>query len=124
MTTLSIDPGQAPLSLWRRLLEQPATIALAAHAWPAIERSRHTLEEALASGRAVYGVNTGFGKLAQTRIPPDEINTLQRNRVLSHAAGVGELLPDNVVRLIMATLKIASLSRGYSGVRRVAWSKG
>jgi histidine ammonia-lyase len=118
MTTLTIDPGQAPLSLWRRVLAQPAPVAVDDRAWPNIERSRHTLEKALASGRAVYGVNTGFGKLAQTRIPPDEINTLQRNLVLSHAAGVGELLPDAVVRLVLA-LKIASLARGYSGVRRI-----
>ena len=118
MTQFTIDPGRAPLSLWRRVLEGPAPVALAAQAWPDIERSRHTLEEALQSGRAVYGVNTGFGKLAQTRIPPEEINTLQRNLVLSHAAGVGELLPDGIVRLVLA-LKIASLARGYSGVRRV-----
>jgi len=118
MTARIIDPGKVPLSLWRRLLEQKDTVALADRAWPDIERSRRTLEAALQSGRAVYGVNTGFGKLAQTRIPPDEINTLQRNLVLSHAAGVGELLPDGVVRLTMA-LKIASLARGYSGVRRI-----
>jgi histidine ammonia-lyase len=118
MTELTIDPGRAALSLWRRLLETPARIALADSAWPGIERARHTLEEALATGRAVYGVNTGFGKLAQTRIPRAEINLLQRNLVLSHAAGVGELLPDPVVRLVMA-LKVASLARGYSGVRRI-----
>ncbi|HEY3778758.1 MAG TPA: histidine ammonia-lyase [Rhizomicrobium sp.] len=118
MDTLEIDPGQAPLSLWRRVLEQPARVALADSAWPGIERARATVEEALTGGRVLYGVNTGFGKLAQTRIPPDEINTLQRNLVLSHAAGVGELLPDAIVRLVIA-LKIASLARGYSGVRRV-----
>jgi histidine ammonia-lyase len=118
MTTFIIDPGKAPLSLWRRLLEQSASVALADQAWPGIERSREVLEDALRSGRAVYGVNTGFGKLAQTRIPPDEINTLQRNLVLSHAAGVGELLADGVVRLVLG-LKIASLARGYSGVRRI-----
>jgi histidine ammonia-lyase len=118
MATLTIDPGHAPLSLWRQVLEQPATITLSDRAWPDIERARRTLDEALASGRAVYGVNTGFGKLAQTRIAPDEINTLQRNLVLSHAAGVGELVADKVVRLIMA-LKIASLARGFSGVRRI-----
>ncbi len=76
------------------------------------------VESALASGRAIYGVNTGFGRLAQTRIPPDELKRLQRNLVLSHAAGVGEPLPDTVVRLTLA-LKIASLARGYSGVRRI-----
>lgn len=118
MTTLTVEPGKAPLALWRRVLESPARLALADGAWPGIEQSRARVEEALAGGRVLYGVNTGFGKLAQTRIAPDEINTLQRNLVLSHAAGVGELLPDAVVRLVIA-LKVASLARGYSGVRRV-----
>jgi histidine ammonia-lyase len=118
MTTLEIDPGRATLSLWRRVLESGAPIALAAAAWPIIERARHTVEDALAAGRVLYGVNTGFGKLAQTRIAPGEIKALQRNLVLSHAAGVGELLPDAIVRLVMA-LKVASLARGFSGVRRI-----
>jgi len=99
MTTLEIDPGRATLSLWRRVLESGAPIALAAAAWPIIERARHTVEDALAAGRVLYGVNTGFGKLAQTRIAPGEIKALQRNLVLSMAAGVGELLPDAIVRL-------------------------
>jgi len=118
MSTLEIDPGHAPLSLWRQILEQTAPVALAARAWPEIERARGAVEAALAAGHIVYGVNTGFGKLAQTRIAPGEIKTLQRNLVLSHAAGVGELLPDAVVRLVLA-LKVASLARGYSGVRRI-----
>ncbi len=62
----------------------------------------------------VYGVNTGFGLLAGTRIPRDQIRALQRNLVLSHAAGTGALLPDAVVRLVLL-LKIASLVKGYSG---------
>jgi histidine ammonia-lyase len=115
---LVIDPGRVPLFFWRRVLEKPRELSLAEHAWERIEQARATLETALAQGRAMYGVNTGFGKLAQTRIPPDELKTLQRNLVLSHAAGVGELLPDSVVRLVIA-LKVASLARGFSGVRRV-----
>jgi histidine ammonia-lyase len=63
-------------------------------------------------------VNTGFGRLAQTRIPDDQLKLLQRNLVLSHSAGVGEILTDNVVRLIIA-LKAAGLARGYSGVRPI-----
>ena len=66
----------------------------------------------------MYGVNTGFGKLAQTRIPRDKLADLQRNLVVSHACGVGALLPRDVVRLAIA-LKVNSLARGYSGVR---WS--
>jgi histidine ammonia-lyase len=118
MTHCEIDPGRSALALWRRILEQPLEVALASHAWPNVESARARIEAALAAGRIVYGVNTGFGKLAQTRIAPDEIKTLQRNLVLSHAAGVGEPLPDGIVRLVIA-LKVASLARGYSGVRRV-----
>ena len=118
MKPREIHPGRAPLALWRRILDEPGAVSLAEAAWPDIERARATVEDALAHGRVLYGVNTGFGKLAQTRIAADELKTLQRNLVLSHAAGVGELLPDNIVRLVIA-LKIASLARGFSGVRRI-----
>jgi histidine ammonia-lyase len=67
-------------------------------------------------GKPVYGINTGFGKLAQTHIPADQLELLQRNLVLSHSVGVGAPLPDEVVRLVLL-LKVASLARGYSGVR-------
>ena len=70
MTALIIDPEKAPLSLWRRLLEQNETVALADRAWPNIERSRRTLEEALRSGRAVYGVNTGLASSRRRVFPP------------------------------------------------------
>ncbi len=118
MTELILDPGKAPLSAWRKLAEGPATVSLATGAWARIEQSRALIEQALASGEAIYGVNTGFGKLAQKRIPDAELAHLQRNLVLSHAAGVGDPLQDGVVRLVMA-LKAASLARGHSGVRRV-----
>lgn len=118
MATIKIDPGKTPLTLWRMVAESSATIGLADSAWPDIERARGLVENALTSGHAIYGVNTGFGKLAQTRIPPHELKALQRNLVLSHAAGVGAPLSDPVVRLILA-LKIGSLARGHSGVRRV-----
>src|SRR3546814_4576947 len=67
-------------------------------------------------GKPAYGINTGFVKLAKVQIPADQLEQLQANLVRSHAAGVGELLDDASVRLIFA-LKIASLARGYSGVR-------
>jgi len=70
----------------------------------------------VSEGKAVYGINTGFGKLAQTHIADDQLELLQRNLVLSHSVGVGALLADDVVRLTML-LKVASLARGYSGVR-------
>src|SRR5256885_6901304 len=118
MTNFTLIPGKVTLAQWRQIADQPCTLALAESAWPLVEESRALVERALASGMAIYGVNTGFGRLAQTRIPEKELKHLQRNLVLSHAAGVGELLPDNVVRLILA-LKVASLARGYSGVRRI-----
>ncbi len=70
----------------------------------------------VAKGEPVYGVNTGFGKLASVQIAVEDLETLQRNLVLSHAAGVGEAAPVPVVRLMMA-LKLASLAQGASGVR-------
>jgi histidine ammonia-lyase len=118
MTELEIKPGSAPLSLWRQIAAGAGPVRLAEKAWGQIARSRGLIEQALASGRAIYGVNTGFGKLAQTRIPDADLKLLQRNLVLSHAAGVGEPLGDDLVRLVIA-LKVSSLARGYSGVRPV-----
>ncbi|MGO7867391.1 aromatic amino acid lyase, partial [Rhizobium ruizarguesonis] len=69
-----------------------------------------------AGNAPVYGINTGFGKLASIKIDSDDVTTLQRNLILSHCCGVGAPLPENIVRLIMA-LKLVSLGRGASGVR-------
>src|SRR5262249_34380891 len=82
----------------------------------AVAAGAKTIDAIVAKGEPVYGINTGFGKLASVRIGDEDLVTLQRNIVLSHAAGVGEPLPVPVVRLILA-LKIASLSQGASGVR-------
>jgi histidine ammonia-lyase len=84
----------------------------------AVDAAARTVEHLIASGRSVYGVNTGFGLLARTRIDDARLAELQRALVLSHSAGTGPLLDDAIVCLIMA-LKIASLARGHSGVR---WS--
>jgi histidine ammonia-lyase len=83
-----------------------------------VERSSAVLHERLADPAPIYGVNTGFGKLAGTRIPSDQLAQLQLNLLRSHAAGVGPLLPATVVRLVIA-LKALSLARGASGVRPV-----
>ena len=85
-------------------------------AWPAVQRSAAVVQAAAAGDVAVYGVNTGFGKLASTRIGADDLATLQRNLIRSHSVGVGEPLAPSVVRLVLA-LKAASLARGHSGVR-------
>lgn len=95
-----------------------ATLSLDADDYARIEASAHTVQVALASGGALYGINTGFGKLAQTRISDDKLAQLQRNLVLSHAVGVGADLPARVVRLALA-IKIVTLAAGRSGVRRV-----
>ncbi|HYN13111.1 MAG TPA: histidine ammonia-lyase [Burkholderiales bacterium] len=83
---------------------------------PALHASHAAVERIVASGKPAYGINTGFGRLSQTRIPPSELEELQQNIVLSHAAGTGAMLGDATVRLILA-LKVAGLARGYSGVR-------
>jgi histidine ammonia-lyase len=86
--------------------------------WPKVEAAAKIVADA-ANGKApVYGVNTGFGKLASKRIAPADTATLQRNLILSHCCGVGEPTPKRIVRLTIA-LKIASLGRGASGVRRL-----
>ncbi len=82
----------------------------------AVEKSQAVIAAAAAGDVPVYGVNTGFGKLASVRIAPGDTAQLQRNLILSHAAGVGAPLSENIVRLIMA-LKMMSLGRGASGVR-------
>jgi len=83
-----------------------------------VEESRNTLERLLEEGRVIYGVNTGFGKLASVRIPDSDIEKLQVNLLRSHATGTGEPLPEEVVRG-MLFLRLFSLSKGYSGVRWV-----
>jgi histidine ammonia-lyase len=107
-----------PLTLGdlRRVLEAPVEIAFTADAMKAVKASAASLARIAASGQTAYGVNTGFGLLAQTRIEPAQLAQLQRNLVLSHSAGVGALLPDEIVRLMMV-LKLAGLARGASGVR-------
>src|SRR5262245_22681517 len=92
-------------------------LAISKAAYSAIDRGAAAVARIVKLGQPAYGVNTGFGRLAQTHIAADQLELLQRNLVLSHAVGVGEPLPAPVVRLMLA-LKIAALSRGFSGVRR------
>ncbi|MGH6952173.1 MAG: aromatic amino acid lyase, partial [Vitreimonas sp.] len=92
--------------------------ALDAADYAAIDASAAAVAKALATDAAIYGVNTGFGKLASKRIETAQLEQLQRNLVLSHAVGVGPALPDRVVRLALA-IKILTLAHGRSGVRRI-----
>lgn len=87
-----------------------------------IDRARAIVESALEDGRAYYGVNTGFGALAGKRIPREKIEQLQRNLILSHSVGVGELLPREISRL-MLLLKIHALGLGYSGISRPTFDR-
>jgi histidine ammonia-lyase len=99
----------------RRIYEHPASLPLDEADRERVTASCGHVDRIVAKGDAAYGINTGFGLLAQTRIPNEDLATLQRNLLLSHAAGVGEPLSDAVVRLTIA-LKINSLARGYSGI--------
>ncbi|MFO1062071.1 MAG: histidine ammonia-lyase [Dongiaceae bacterium] len=115
--TVTLTPGTLTLGELRRLAETPCSVTLDPACWPAVERSAAVVQAVIDEGRVAYGVNTGFGSLARTRISDEAVAELQRRLVLSHACGVGPLLPDRVVRLILL-LKINSLARGHSGVRR------
>ncbi|MBV4412311.1 histidine ammonia-lyase [Enterobacteriaceae bacterium YMB-R22] len=116
MKTLTLIPGKLSLAQLREVYSHPVRVMLDERATPVIERSVACVNAILKQGRTAYGINTGFGLLAQTRIARDDLENLQRSLVLSHAAGTGEALDDAVTRLIMV-LKINSLARGYSGIR-------
>ncbi len=109
--------GEKPLSLddVRSALAGPIKVELTEKARTLIARSAATVTRLLATGEAIYGVNTGFGKLAKTRIAAKDLNALQINIVRSHAAGVGAPLDPEIVRLIML-LKLNSLAQGASGI--------
>ncbi|SKB48885.1 histidine ammonia-lyase [Sphingopyxis flava] len=110
-----IEPGHMTIAAWRDLRGgTPATLDPATA--PLIAESAAAVTRILAHHTPVYGINTGFGKLASVRIDDADLTALQRNIVLSHAAGVGDPAPVPVVRLMMG-LKLASLARGASGVR-------
>ncbi len=116
MNDVLLVPGDTPLSAWREVYRGASVRLPAAAAAGPIAASAAAIERILAKGEPVYGINTGFGKLASVRIDDADLATLQRNIVLSHAAGTGEPSPTAIVRLMMA-LKLASLAQGASGVR-------
>src|SRR4051812_18762710 len=112
-----LEPGELDLVALRELGKSRRKLALDPKAYPAIDRSAAVVQSILDRHEVAYGINTGFGSLAHTRIPDDQVAELQRRLVLSHAAGIGPALADEVVRLILI-LKINALARGYSGIRR------
>ncbi|MYM33868.1 histidine ammonia-lyase [Duganella sp. FT94W] len=113
---LILKPGAMTLAELRAVWSAAVPLSLAPEAYPDIEASAAAVRAIVAKGDAAYGINTGFGLLAKTRIPDDKLEQLQRNLILSHSVGTGELMSDAVCRLIML-MKIGSLARGYSGVR-------
>ena len=116
MTALELDTGMNGLSAWKAIYDAPVEISLSAAARAAIVRSHRTVAGIIDAGKAVYGINTGFGSMANTSIPQDALETLQSNLVLSHTVGSGVPLSLPETRLVMA-MKIASLAQGFSGVR-------
>ena len=115
---IKIEINETALSLpdLRAIWESDVEVSLGDIAKDRIVRSEAMIKDVLAKGEQVYGVNTGFGQLAQVRISNDDLAKLQVNLVKSHAVGTGPLLPDPVVRLTMV-MKIAALAQGCSGAR-------
>lgn len=111
-----LRPGQLTLEELQAIHSGGPTLTLDAQALPAVQASAALVQRAAAGDAPVYGVNTGFGKLASTRIGAEDLATLQRNLIRSHSVGVGAPLAAPVLRLMLA-LKAASLGRGHSGVR-------
>ena len=118
MPRLELRPGRLTLSELRALWARAHTLQVDPSARAGIDAAAATVSDVVAAHETVYGVNTGFGLLARTRIDDARLADLQRALVLSHSAGTGSALDDTTARLIVA-LKIASLARGHSGVR---WS--
>ena len=114
MSAVTLHPGSVGLAEWRAIY-RGAPVRLDTAAQGAVEAGAGAVARILARGEPVYGINTGFGKLASVRIEPSDLATLQRNIVLSHAAGIGAPSPAPVIRLMLA-LKLASLAQGASGV--------
>jgi histidine ammonia-lyase len=115
-TNWTLNPGKITLTELRAAWSEHAPVTLAAEAYPVIQASAAVVQAIVAKGDAAYGINTGFGLLAKTRIPDSKLEELQRNLILSHSVGTGALMSDAVVRLIML-MKVGSLARGVSGVR-------
>ena len=115
MTDIVLKPGSVRLQVWQAILDG-AVPSLDPSGKDRIAAGAATIARIVAKGDPVYGINTGFGKLASVRIPAGDVETLQRNLILSHCCGVGEPLAPSIVRLVMA-LKLNSLGRGASGIR-------
>lgn len=114
--TFVLEPGSVPLATLEAVFREGMPAVLSPAARDAVGRAAVALAAVAGGDAAAYGINTGFGKLASIRIPAGDLETLQRNLILSHCCGFGAPLPSEVVRLVL-TLKLISLGRGASGVR-------
>lgn len=116
MSNLELEGQQLSLNEIVAVAVQGRTVSIARGAYPKMDASRSVVESLLARGETAYGINTGFGKLSDVRIGPDELEALQRNLVRSHSCGVGEPLPEEEVRA-MLLLRANVLAKGLSGAR-------
>jgi histidine ammonia-lyase len=114
--TVTLTPGAVSLPTLAQIYWDGVPAVLNPASTQPVQRAADRIAAIASGDRPVYGVNTGFGKLASIKINSADVATLQRNLILSHCCGVGQPLPENVVRLIMS-LKLISLGRGASGVR-------
>ncbi|KUJ84135.1 histidine ammonia-lyase [Ruegeria marisrubri] len=116
MSALKLTPGQVTLPELAEIYWNETPIVLDDNCRPHIEAAAARIAKAASGEAAVYGVNTGFGKLASLKIAPEDTSNLQRNLILSHCCGVGEAVPRRLTRLMMS-LKLLSFGRGASGIR-------
>ena len=116
MTTLTLIPGQVTLKDLQTIYKEECAVKLDKSCYAAMEFAEGKIADAARGAEAVYGVNTGFGKLASVKIASEDTTTLQRNLILSHCCGVGPAISRAHARLMMA-LKLLSLGRGASGIR-------
>jgi histidine ammonia-lyase len=116
MDTIELRPGALTLETLRRVWSSPCVLDVHPASRIAVDAAAATVSDVVSAHQTVYGVNTGFGLLARTRIDDSRLAELQRALVLSHSAGTGAPLDEQIVRLVIA-LKVASLARGHSGVR-------
>lgn len=116
MTTIRISGERLSLDALRPIYQGPVKVEFTPQALENVRRGHQVILDAISRGEVVYGVNTGFGKLADRRISPGDLAELQRRSVLSHMVGVGDPLPDETVRAILV-IKLIGLARGHSGVR-------
>ena len=117
MKTIHLKPQQLTINQIHEIYFKQPKVVLCTSNDDKINAACNLVASKAASSEAVYGINTGFGLLANTKIAKDDLSTLQKNLILSHCTGVGEPLDDNVVGLILV-LKAISLAAGFSGVRK------